>query len=298
VFRRQNNILDKILTIEPDVIVIASHVGNITYWQLMRLRRKLGFRLIAWQCGYEYNPSRLKDLILKKFVTGFDHHLVYHTNAKLYAKRYGAIEDQITVIHNTINEEKIQITPKAEARTQVLAKYPQIRNRKIILFVGAILEEKRLPLVLEALDILRRPDFLFLGIGDGPYLPRFRKRCDVREDVILAGSIFEGVGTYFDAADLFLLPGTGGLAINEAMAHSLPIISGYADGSADDLVLDNYNGYRLRDGTPSELAEKIALVLDDDSAATRMGRSSRKMITSQFSFRHFIERVCGVLETA
>ena len=64
--------------------------------------------------------------------------------------------------------------------------------------------------------------------------------------MIFAGQIVDGVGPYFDGADLLVLPGTGGLALNEAMAHGLPLVSGYGDGSADDLVQDGVNGFRLR----------------------------------------------------
>jgi glycosyltransferase involved in cell wall biosynthesis len=296
-FRKHENVLKRIRDIKPDVVIVMSHVGNISYWQLMRLKRKLGFKLVAWQCGYEYNPSRIKDFILMWFIPGFDHHLAYHTNARKYALRYGATEQQTTVIHNTINEEKIQILPKIVARAYVLARHPDIGDRRIVLFVGAILEEKQIPVILKALDILNRNDLVLLVVGDGPYMSELRKLCSNRSDVILAGSIVEEVSPYFDAAEVYVLPGTGGLGINEAMTHSLPVISGYADGSADDLVIDGKNGFRLWHGTAEELADKLASVLDNDEIARRMGGVSRKMITGQFAFRHFIDRVCGTLET-
>ena len=41
---------------------------------------------------------------------------------------------------------------------------------------------------------------------------------------------------YFAAADLFVLPGTGGLAVQQAMAHALPVLVGEADGTQSNLV--------------------------------------------------------------
>ena len=41
---------------------------------------------------------------------------------------------------------------------------------------------------------------------------------------------------YFSAADLFVLPGTGGLAVQEAMSYGLPVIMGQGDGTNDQLV--------------------------------------------------------------
>jgi glycosyltransferase involved in cell wall biosynthesis len=256
----------------------------------------IGYRLVAWQCGYEFNPSRFKDFILSRFIPGFDHHLCYHTNAKLYALRYGASDDQVTVIHNTINDAKIRVIPKAEARKEIFSLFPQIGEKKILLFVGAILEEKRLDMVLDALDLLRREDLVFLVVGDGPYMEKVRRMSQNRTDVVLAGAVVDGVGTYFDAADIFVLPGTGGLAINEAMAHSLPIVSGYADGSADDLVIDGVNGYRLRSSSPGELADRIGNLLSQPAKMTMMGQASRQMITEKFSYQKFIDTVCQALE--
>ena len=284
-------VLDHVQKLKPDVVVCMGHVGNSTHWKLTRLKNELGFKLMAWQCGYEYNPGRAKSFVLRRFVPRFDHHLAYHSNARDYALAHGARPDQVTLMHNTINEERITLMPKADARQLLVQRHPEIGSRKILLFVGAVLAEKRIEVILVALDRLRRPDVVFVLVGDGDHLPAVRAACAGRQDVVLTGSIVEGVGPYFDAAEVYLLPGTGGLGINEAMAHSLPIISGFADGSADDLVVDGENGYRLRDGTAEEMADRIAQILDHPATAEIMGKRSREWITGKFAFKAFIGRI-------
>ena len=291
IFRDQTGVIEKIQEIEPVIVVNMCHVGNIKHWQITRLKKKLGFKLVAWQCGYEYHPGRLKGFLLDRFIPRYDYHLAYHSNARNYAMSHGARADQVTVMHNTINEEKIAILPKAEARALVVGKHPEIGDRKIILFVGAVLAEKRIEVILQALDRMQRKDAVLVLVGDGEHLPVIRQLCAGRDDVVLTGSIVEGVGPYFDAAEMYVLPGTGGLGINEAMAHRLPIVSGFADGSADDLVVDGENGFRLRENTPEELAEKMARILDSPELAARMGERSREMITGKFAFREFINRI-------
>jgi glycosyltransferase involved in cell wall biosynthesis len=290
-FRYQHGVAKKIHEIQPAIVVTTCHSGTFSEWQIANLKKQLNFKLVAWQCGYEFNPGSLKRWVLGKFIPHFDHHLAYHTNAKHYAISHGARADQVMVMHNTINEERIVLMPKAEAQALVRDKHPSIANRKIILFVGAVLAEKRVELILQALDLMQRKDAVLVLVGDGEHLPAIRQLCTGRDDVVLPGSIVEGVGPYFDAAEMYVLPGTGGLGINEAMAHRLPIVSGYADGSADDLVVDGENGYRLRDNTPQELAEKMAMILDDPALAQRMGERSREMITGKFAFREFISRI-------
>lgn len=291
VFRRHVGVAERVAEIQPAIVVLLSHVGNFSHWRLMESKKKRGFKLVAWQCGYEYNPGILKNALLGRFIPRFDYHLAYHSNARDYALSHGARADQVTVIHNTINEEKIATMPKDEARALVVGKHPEIGDRKIILFVGAVLAEKRIEVIVQALDIMHRKDSVLVLVGDGDHLPVIRELCAGQDDVVITGSIVEGVGPYFDAAELYVLPGTGGLGINEAMAHRLPIVSGFADGSADDLVVDGENGFRLRLNTPAELAEKMAAILDAPELARRMGERSREMITGKFAFREFINRI-------
>ena len=294
-FRRLSGVAARIREVRPDVIVNAAHVGNWTHWTIAANKKRWGVKLVSWLCGYEFHPGRMKSLLLGRFIPLYDYHLAYHSNAREYALQHGASAGQVTVVHNTINEARIEVMPKDAARKAVVDRHPEIGARKIILFVGAVLAEKRIEVILEALDIMQRQDAVFVLVGDGEHLPVIRRMCAGRNDVVITGAIVDGVGPYFDAAEMYVLPGTGGLGINEAMAHGLPIVSGYADGSADDLVVDGENGYRLREGTAQEMAECMARLLDDPAQAERMGRVSREWITGRFAFGAFIDRVVNGL---
>lgn len=293
--RYQHGVAKKIQEIRPSIVVTTCHSGTVSEWQIAALKKKLNFRLVAWQCGYEFNPGKLKKLVLRKFIPRFDHHLAYHTNAKHYAIAHGARPEQVTVMHNTINEAAIKCLPKQQARQLIDEQWPGLKGKKLVLFVGAILEEKRLGVVFQALDVMQREDVMFLIVGDGPYRKGLNEKYGHRKDFLSTGQVVEGVGPYFDAADVFVLPGTGGLAINEAMAHGLPVVSGYADGSADDLVVDGKNGYRLRDGSAAELAWRLNDVLSDSAVALAMGEAGRSMIHGDLSFDRFIAQVVSVL---
>ena len=293
--RYQKNVVKQIAALKPAIVVSMCHSGTFSEWHIASLKQQVDFKLIAWQCGYEFNPGKLKRWVLGRFVPRFDHHLAYHTNAKHYALAHGARPDQITVMHNTINEAAIQCIPKDAAQNLVKDKWPAVANKRIILYVGAVLEEKKLEVVFDALDLLNRKDVIFLMVGDGPHLPAIKRNFGGRTDFVSTGQIVDGVGPYFEAADVFILPGTGGLAINEAMAHSLAVVSGYADGSADDLVIDGKNGYRLKDGSAQEMAMRLGDVLNDPDKAAAMGVVGHQMIHGELSFARFIQRVVGVL---
>lgn len=198
-------------------------------------------------------------------------------------------------MHNTIDEQSIIAGNVNVARALLCCKHPELQGKKIVLYVGAVLSEKRLELVFDALAKLGRPDTAFLLVGDGPHLPILKAHYADRTDWVCTGSIIQGVGAYFDAADVFVLPGTGGLAINEAMAHCLPVISGYADGSADDLVVCGVTGFRLQQDSATELAERLNDLLSDPARAAAMGRAGEHRIRGHLSFKSFIHRVVNVL---
>jgi glycosyltransferase involved in cell wall biosynthesis len=294
--RHQQGVIRHLVNLRPRVVVTMCHSGTTTEWAVIALKKLLRFRLVAWQCGYEYNPGWLKRVVLRWFVPRFDHHLAYHTNAGIYARSHGAKAEQITVMHNTIDEAAVSACAKREALQILSQRFPSIAGKRIVLYVGAVLAEKRLELIGDALDRLGDDRVALVVVGDGPHLTALKDLWTARKDTYFAGRVVEGVGTYFDAADVFVLPGTGGLAINEAMAHGLPVISGYADGSADDLVIDNVNGFRFRSGDPGELAKQIAAIMNDGEMCERMGSASLQMIKGRFSFENFVTRVHGVLD--
>ena len=296
--RHQHGLLKLLRELRPGVVVSCCHVGTFSEWWLLGWARRHQLQAIAWQCGYEYNRSWIKSLAWRWMVPIFDFHLCYHSQAQRFAKKYGASADQTVVMHNTINETKICRGSKKLARSRLAERWPGCRDKKIVLFVGAVLQEKCLDRVFAALDRLADPTIHFMLVGDGPYLPVLRARYAARSDWTPAGQVLEDVGLYFDAADLFVLPGTGGLAINEAMAHGLPVVCGQADGSADDLVEAGVNGLRLVDGTAQELAGCFAQVLADPEQAAAMGARGEARIRQRLTFQSFVATVVSALAAA
>jgi glycosyltransferase involved in cell wall biosynthesis len=280
-----------------DLLIVAGHVGDLTYWRLGLLPERANFKYLTWQCGYEYNPSPIKDILTKRFLQRYDYHLAYHNNAKKYLMSYGIMESRITVVHNTINEEAIDLIPPSQARQMVINELKLPFDQPIVLYVGAILAEKRLDLLIDAVRRLRRPVSLIM-VGDGQALAGLKAASADLDHVRYPGRVVANVGRFFDAADVFVLPGTGGLAINEAMAHRLPIIASYADGSTPDLVSDGINGYILKDGTAEEIATYLEILLAHPEVRLRMGETSRERIATKYSFAAFIDRIMLGLRAA
>ena len=124
-----------------------------------------------------------------------------------------------------------------------------------VLFIGRLQPRKRVDILLQACAALP-PELQphLVVIGDGPDRGRLESMAwEIYPRAVFTGAKHgEALEPYFASADLFVLPGTGGLAVQQAMAHTLPVIVGVADGTQSELVREE-NGWVLADGSPQTL---------------------------------------------
>ena len=59
-------------------------------------------------------------------------------------------------------------------------------------------------------------------------------------------------------------------------------------------LLGHQYGFRLHDGS-AELAARLRTLVDDPALRARMGARSRELITTRFSFQHFLDTVTSVV---
>ena len=280
----QKNLLSIINKIKPDKIIMSGQVGNLTSWIVAYLYKQ---KVYTWQCGYEYNKSPIKDIIQKQYLKLFKHHLAYHTGAKKFLLKYKIPENKISILHNTINEQGLKKATYDESRAYICDQLKIDINSKILLYVGTVLEEKKLTLLIDMMEYLSN-DYKLVIIGNGPFLETIRTLSKNNTNIFLLGSKFDDKHFYFAGSDLFLLPGTGGLALNEAIFYNLPILSGYADGSAEDLVIDDFNGYRIDKKNPKEISEIVEKIFKNDTI--EKFKKNTIVLLNKYSFNKYIER--------
>jgi glycosyltransferase involved in cell wall biosynthesis len=136
-------------------------------------------------------------------------------------------------------------------------------------------------------------------VGDGPE----RESLQALAKSIYPSAEFPGSRTgpdlepYLTDADLFVLPGTGGLAVQQAMAYGLPVIVAEGDGTQDDLVREN-NGWRIPPGDLTALVEVLSDALSDVERLRRMGVESYRLVVEEVNLEAmvdvFIEALCSV----
>jgi glycosyltransferase involved in cell wall biosynthesis len=172
--------------------------------------------------------------------------------------RIGPDRDDITVIPNGIDVDRIEA-----------ASLPPGRTGYDVLFVGRLIADKNVSLLLDAFDAVAGDHDVTLGIvGDGPERDRLRRKADGltnadRIDMLGFLDDYEDVLGHMSAARVFASPSTRegfGITFAEAMAADcLVIAADHPDSAADEVIGDA--GFVV-EPTVERLRETLDGVLD------------------------------------
>jgi glycosyltransferase involved in cell wall biosynthesis len=159
----------------------------------------------------------------------------------------------------------------------------QFNTAPCILFIGRLQERKRVDLLLQACAALpEAPKPRLVIVGDGPARAGFEALAQhVYPQAEFVGARHAAeLEPYFAQADLFVLPGTGGLAVQQAMAHALPVIVAQGDGTQDDLVRPG-NGWQIPPGDLPALTQTIRNAFASPKLLRQMGRESYRIVDQE-----------------
>ena len=154
-----------------------------------------------------------------------------------------------------------------------------------VLYVGRLHPYKDPMTLVRAMAILPREIFRLIIVGDGPILGQVEnglEKLKINYDRIARLNVTDLVN-YYQAADVFVLPSKGeaaGIVVIEAMACGLPVISANA-GGAPELV--GNAGFYFSPGNARDLADKLTLMMGDESMLRNLSQMGRRRAESEFS---------------
>ena len=165
--------------------------------------------------------------------------------------------------------------------------------------VGRLQERKRIDILLRScasLPTTLQPRLII--VGDGPAAPDLQSLAkQIYPDAIFTGARHgPELAPYFAGADLFALPGTGGLAVQEAMTYGLPVIVAQGDGTQDDLVRPQ-NGWQVLPGDQVAFNSTLHKALSDISRLRQMGQESYRIVAEEINLEAMVETFVKALNT-
>ncbi len=281
----------------PDALIVEANPRYLSTPAAIRWMKRRDLPVIGWGLGAR--PPSGSTLFLQKWAEwpreAFRHSFVNQFDALLTYSRHGAQEYEAL----GFPADKIFVAPNAAARrpSQPLVGRPMEFNGKpVVLFVGRLQARKRIDLLLQACEALPRaiqPRLVI--VGDGPE----REALENLARTVYSSAEFTGskhgaeLAAYFSEADLFVLPGTGGLAVQEAMSYGLPIIMGQGDGTNDELVRPE-NGWQIRPDDLPALTNSLRIALSDTKRLRAMGAESYRIVKDEIN----LEKMVGVFVEA
>ena len=295
---------------KPDVLLMqgGEPFTNLPILVYARLFRR---PVIWWSLGElrgrRYTgPSRLYRRLVQFIERRCDIYLGYSSAAIDYFRRMGYPLERC---YNTVNVVDTDLVAQqaAAARRDVepLRRRLGLGRGPIVLYVGAMEQPKRVDRLLRAFRDLHDEPYMagahLLLVGDGRErapLERLADSLGLAGRATFVGAVYEGVGAYFQLADLLVLPGTGGLAVSEAMAHGLPVVCAVGDGCELDLIQDGRTGWVLSDDDPGALSRALRTCLSDADRLREMGRHARRAIDAEFNISRFMNEMFAAVFAA
>ena len=101
------------------------------------------------------------------------------------------------------------------------------------------------------------------------------------------------VSKEYKKADLYVLPATGepaSITVIEAMAHSIPAISGTDNGTASYIDYGK-TGYVFEDNNKEDLIDKLEKIICDRDNLMKMGAAGYQHVKENFQFKNYFEQI-------
>ncbi|MFC1466788.1 MAG: glycosyltransferase [Candidatus Brachytrichaceae bacterium NZ_4S206] len=192
---------------------------------------------------------------------------------------------------------------RATLRRQLLAAAPATSGEPLVLLsVGRLRYYKGLDDLIRAMPDL--PDAVAVIVGVGPMEAEWKalaQRLGVAERVIFAGEVDDAkLPDYYHAADIYVIPANSraeafGLAILEAMASRLPVISTEVGTATSWINQHGVTGLVIPPHDPSAIAQAVR-TLGDAGLRRTMGEAARHRVQAEFTLARMVARIEAIYD--
>ncbi|HMK09655.1 MAG TPA: glycosyltransferase [Anaerolineales bacterium] len=257
---------------QPDVLVLEANPRYLASPGAAAWMESRGGKVLAWGLGAP-GAGPLASSFRRRFLRRMAGVIAYSTRGAAEYAAAGVPVDRIWVAPNAV-EPPLDRPPHR----------PAAMNRPLrIISVGRLQRRKGVDALLSASAAVRPAPEVWI-VGDGPDRGRLVQIAAGR----FPAAIFTGpvhgreLQALLDSADVFVLPGTGGLAVQQALARGLPVIAAQGDGSQEDMVTPD-NGWLVAPGDVAALTSALQSAVDRPRALASMGRASLHLAQTRFS---------------
>jgi len=288
----QLGLMDWLKNWDPDILILEANPRYLRSPRAARWMHKRERPVIGWGLGAPPLKGPLAGLRRQRrrlFVSQFDAMITYsQTGATEYAQ-LGYPEDQIFIAVNAVTPPPPHPLPQRP---------PLKENDSLtVLFVGRLQARKHVDNLIKACAQLPpaiQPQLVI--VGDGPELENLQSLAAAQyPQAHFTGALYgRDLAEQFRKAEIFVLPGTGGLAIQQAMSYGLPVIAAEADGTQADLVRPE-NGWQVPPDDIQALKATLEQALADAPKLRQMGENSYRIVAEEINLAEMVKVFLDVM---
>jgi glycosyltransferase involved in cell wall biosynthesis len=227
----------------------------------------------------------------------------------LHALTEGELKNVSNFVHNSnmvlipngLNVEEYAKLPQRE-RTEIL--YPELRGKKVILFLGRIHPVKGLDMLARAFKGIRekRDDIHLVIAGLDSYDHKSEIVDILKSDEAVGSTTFTGIVTgnrklaILSRADIFVLPShSEGFSMSslEAMACGLPLV---ITKQCNFPEVEQRGAGRVIDPDTDSLAKALMGLLDHPDLCNQMGQNGKRLVEEKFTWDSVADKMIAAYE--
>ncbi|HSM24611.1 MAG TPA: glycosyltransferase family 4 protein [Anaerolineaceae bacterium] len=269
----------------PDILIAEANPRYLSTPAVLKWMRSKSKPVLGWGLGvphYSGMFSGLRNNSRRKFLSAFSGMIAYSQQGAKQYLQSGFTPEQVYIAKNA--------TSPAPQTDPPQRSYFSIARKPIVLYVGRLQKRKRIDSLINVCGKLPeniQPELWIVGNGE------------IRDELEgLAKSVYpntrfwgqkfgEELESIFIKADLFVLPGTGGLAVQQAMSFALPVVVAEGDGTQSDLVNET-NGWNILPNDENQLHEVILEALTSPEKMHEKGLAGYEKVKNSVNIENMV----------
>ena len=261
-------------------LVIIDEGNRFLLNHLLLLLSRLGLRRVAfWGLGInrQVDAIAFSEWYRRRVLNCASWWFAYTKGSARYLESQGVPGSKVTAVQNSVDTHAIRDVVAgltSEEKRALRSRLGISSQDKVGIFCGILEESKKIPFLLEASRIIkaRIPEFHLLLVGGGPQANLLRETSLDMPWVHLLGPRFgKEKAELLGASDVFLLPGRVGLAVLDAFAAGLPLLTTRIPihGPEIEYLEEGVSGL-MSEHTPEAYANAVTKVFSSNELIDRL----------------------------
>lgn len=184
-------------------------------------------------------------------------------------------------------------------------RYPQLRGKKIILFLGRVHPQKGLDLLIDAFSklVLKQKNAYLVIVGPDEHRYTDQLKGKLKQLGLAQHAIFTGMLlgkeklSALHSSDIFVLPSfveNFGLAVVEAMACKLPVI--ITDRVGLSPVVGEHKAGLVVGCDAEQIADAMVDLMDNEGKRRFLGENGRRLVSEKFTANSTADEMIRIYE--